>query len=113
MDLETLDTLNTIVSLFAGFVDFIVAAVMLGLAFTVVKKAESKLGYVLGGVAGLRFLGTCCSRITGSAMSESDYETMSLVMTGFGVFRVFLDILFFAGVAYVLFQLAKKAQSEA
>ncbi|MFK7987425.1 MAG: hypothetical protein AB8I08_15495 [Sandaracinaceae bacterium] len=112
MDLETLDTLNSILGLFAGFVDFIVAVVMLGLAFTVVKKAHPKLGYALGGVAGLRFLGACCGRVGRAAMGgEVDFETMSLVATASGAFSLFLDVLFFAALAYVVFQLAKKAQA--
>lgn len=110
MDASLLYTISTFE---AGIFDFLVAVAVIGVAFTLVRKADATAGYVLGGAMGIRFLASCCTRAFGQVQDQLSMGEASLyVGGGLALVRPFFDLLVWGAVLFVLVQLAKKVPNQ-
>ena len=106
MDITLLYTIATYVS---GFLDFVTAVAVIGVALTVVRGADAAAGYVLAAAMGLKFLASCCLRGLGQVPSGD--ETLQMVSTGLAIIRPFFDLALWGAVIFVFVQLAKVAKA--
>lgn len=108
MDVTLLYTIATYLS---GFLDFVTAVAVIGVALTVVRKADATAGYVLAGAMGLNFLASCCLRAVGQVPNGG--EALDMVQGGLAIVRPFFDVALWGAVIFVFVQLAKLAPSSA
>lgn len=105
--------LYTVSTFEAGFFDLLIALSVIGVAFTLVRKADATSGYVLGGAMGLRFLASCCTRAYGQVQDQLDIGEANLFIGGgLAIMRPFFDLMVWGAVLFVLVQLAKKVPSQ-
>ena len=105
--------LYTISTFEAGFFDFVVAVAVIGVAFTLVRKADATAGYVLGGAMGIRFLASCCTRAFGQVQDQMSMGDASVMIGGgLAIIRPFFDLIVWGAVLFALVQLAKKVPNQ-
>jgi hypothetical protein len=112
MEPETYASIVNVAQLLGGFFDFVVAAVLIGLGVTLVRKADAAMGYAIAGIAGLRFLTVCCSRVVSASFDPIPWNDMNgAVPMGLALFSFLNPAITFAlwlTVAFTLVRLVRR-----
>jgi hypothetical protein len=111
MDIETVNTIYSVIRLVGGFFDFLTFVGLMVVALMFVRKADGTLGYVLAGAASVRFLATCCTNVVGG-LGEQLGEAAMMVNPLLSAIGIFIELGMWGTVLFVLYSLAGKAPQQ-